>query len=166
MREKTIYSSAPSAYEIKDGDAGQKIICFRQNIEEIATEDGTQYTADEYTLTVPVSQALNKRVADNIEAWRERAMQEDYDRVAAEVRAIRDKLLADSDKEMVLDRMGLEVPTGVSFTAWLDFLKKLGAAVSGEMARYRQALRDITTQEGFPYDVKFPENPSKNRGKK
>ena len=159
MREKTIYSSCPSAYEIKDGDAGQKIICFRQNIEEIETEDGTQYTADEYTLTVTDTQMLEKRIADNIEAWREKAIKEDYDRAAAEVRAMRDKLLADSDKEMVLDRMGLEIPTGVSFTAWLDFLKKLGAAVSGEMARYRQELRDITTQDGFPYDVNFPKKP-------
>lgn len=156
MREKTIYSSCPSVYEIKDGDAGQKIICFRQNIEEIETEDGTQYTADEYTLTVTDTQMLEERIANNIEAWREKAMKEDYDRAAAEVRAIRDKLLADSDKEMVLDRMGLEVPTGVSFTAWLDFLKKLGAAVSGEMARYRQELRDITKQKGFPYSVVFP----------
>lgn len=159
MREKTNFYERPQAYEIKDGDAGQKIICFRQNIEEIETEDGTQYTADEYTLTVPVSQALNKRIANNIEAWREKAMKEDYDRAAAEVRAIRDKLLADSDKEMVLDRMGLEVPTGVSFTAWLDFLKKLGAAVAGEMAKYRQELRDIPKQEGFPYSVVFPTMP-------
>ena len=156
MREKTIYSSCPSAYEIKDGDAGQKIICFRQNIEEVTTEEGVQYTADEYTLTVTDTQMLEERIADNIEAWREKAMQEDYDRAAAEVRAIRDKMLADSDKEMVLDRMGLKVPTGVSFTAWLDFLKKIGAAVSGEMARYRQELRDIPKQEGFPYSVVFP----------
>ena len=156
MREKTIYSSCPSVYEIKDGDAGQKIICFRQNIEEVMTEDGAQYTADEYTLTVTDTQMLEERIANNIEAWREKAMQEDYDRAAAEVRAARDKLLADSDKEMMLDRMGLEVPTGVSFTAWLDFLKKLGAAVSGEMARYRQELRDITKQDGFPYSVVFP----------
>lgn len=156
MRAKTIYAELPSAYEIKDGDAGQKIICFRQNIEEIETEDGTQYTADEYTLTVTDTQMLEERIANNIEAWREKAMQEDYDRAAAEVRAARDKLLADSDKEMMLDRMGLEVPTGVSFTAWLDFLKKLGAAVSGEMARYRQELRDITKQDGFPYSVVFP----------
>ena len=156
MRAKTIYAELPSAYEIKDGDAGQKIICFRQNIEEVKTEDGVQYTADEYTLTVTDTQMLEERIADNIEAWREKAMKEDYDRAAAEVRAMRDKLLADSDKEMVLDRMGLEVPTGVSFTAWLDFLKKLGAAVSGEMARYRQELRDIPKQEGFPYSVVFP----------
>ena len=159
MREKTIYSSRPSAYEIKDGDAGQKIICFRQNIEEIETEDGTQYTADEYVLTMTDTQMLEERITYNIEAWRKKAMKEDYDRAAAEVRAIRDKMLADSDKEMVLDRMGLEVPTGVSFTAWLDFLKKIGAAVSGEMARYRQALRDIPKQEGFPYSVVFPTMP-------
>ena len=118
-----------------------------------------QYTADEYTLTVTDTQMLEKRIADNIDAWREKAMKEDYDRAAAEVRAIRDKMLADSDKEMVLDRMGLEVPTGVSFTAWLDFLKKLGAAVSGEMARYRQELRDITTQDRFPYNINFPKKP-------
>lgn len=159
MREKTIYAELPSAYEIKDGDAGQKIICFRQNIEEIEIEDRTQYTADEYTLTVRDTQNLNARVAANLDAWRERAMKEDYDRAAAEVRAIRDKILADSDKEMVLDRMGLEVPTGGSFTAWLDFLKKIGAAVSGDMARYRQELRDIPKQEGFPYSVVFPAMP-------
>ena len=156
MRAKTIYAELPSAYEIKDGDAGQKIICFRQNIEEIETEDGTQYTADEYTLTVTDTQTLEERVANNIEAWRERAMREDYDRVAAEVRAIRDKLLAESDKEMMIDRMGLEVPTGVSFSAWLDFFKKLASAVSGDLAKYRQELRDIPQQEGFPYCVVFP----------
>ena len=156
MRAKTNFAERPQAYEIKDGDAGQKIICFRQNIEEIEIEDGTQYTADEYTLTVTDTPTLEKRIADNIDAWREKAMKEDYDRAAAKVRAIRDKLLAESDKEMVLDRMGLEVPTGASFTAWLDFFKKLGAAVSGEMARYRQELRDIPKQEGFPYSVVFP----------
>ena len=156
MRAKTFYAELPSAYEIKDGDSGQKIICFRQNIEEIETEDGTQYTADEYTLTVRDTQTLEERIANNIEAWRERAMREDYDRVAAEVRAIRDKLLAESDKEMMIDRMGLEVPTGVSFSAWLEFLKKLGSVVSGDLAKYRQELRDIPKQEGFPYCVVFP----------
>ena len=156
MRAKTNYAERPSAYEIKNGDAGQKIICFRQNIEEIETEDGTQYTADEYTLTVTDTQTLEERVANNIEAWRERAISEDYNRAAAEIRAIRDKLLAESDKEMMIDRMGLEVPTGVSFSAWLDFFKKLASAVSGDLAKYRQELRDIPQQEGFPYCVVFP----------
>lgn len=156
MRAKTNYAERPSAYEIKNGDAGQKIICFRQNIEEIETEDGTQYTADEYTLTVTDTQTLEERIANNIEAWREKAINEDYSRAAAEIRAIRDKLLAESDKEMMIDRMGLEVPTGVSFSSWLEFLKKLGSVVSGDLAKYRQELRDIPKQEGFPYCVVFP----------
>ena len=156
MRAKTFYAERPSAYEIKNGDAGQKIICFRQNIEEIETEDGTQYTADEYTLTVTDTQTLEERVANNIETWREEAISEDYTRAAAGIRAIRDKLLAESDKEMMLDRMGLEVPKGVSFSAWLDFFKKLASAVSGDLAKYRQELRDIPKQEGFPYCVVFP----------
>lgn len=156
MRAKTIYAERPSAYEIKNGDAGQKIICFRQNIEEIETENGTQYTADEYTLTLTDTPTLEERIANNIETWREKAISEDYSRAAAEIRAIRDKLLAESDKEMMLDRMGLEMPTGVSFSAWLEFLKKLGSAVSGDLAKYRQELRDIPKQEGFPYFVVFP----------
>lgn len=119
-----------------------------------------QYTADEYTLIVPVSQALNKRIEANFEMWLNKAISEDYDRAAAEVRAARDKLLAESDKEMVIDRMNLEAPTGASFSAWLDFLKGLASAISGSWAQYRQALRDIPEQSGFPYSVEFPEPPS------
>lgn len=62
MRAKTNFAERPQPYEIKDGDAGDKIICFCQNIEGVTTEEGVQYTADEYTLIVPVSQALNKRI--------------------------------------------------------------------------------------------------------
>lgn len=159
MRAKTNFAERPQAYEIKDGDAGQKIICFRQNIEEVTTEEGVQYTADEYTLIVPVSQALNKRIEANFEMWLNKAISEDYDRAAAEVRAARDKLLAESDKEMVLDRLGLEAPTGTNFTAWLNFLKAIAAMVNGSWAKYRQELRDVTIQAGFPYDVTFPTKP-------
>ena len=163
MRAKTNFAEHPLAYEIKDGDAGKKIICFRRNIEEVTTEEGVQYAADEYTLIVPASQGLDKRVEANFDAWLNKAISEDYDRAAAEVRAARDKLLAESDKEMVLDRMELEVPTGASFSAWLDFLKGLASAIGGAWAKYRQALRDIPAQPGFPYSVEFPEPPSEVR---
>ena len=33
-----------------------------------------------------------------------------------------------------------------------------------EWKEYRQALRDITKQEGFPYDVKWPKDPDGNNG--
>ena len=161
MRAKTNFAERPQPYEIKDGDAGDKIICFRMNIEEAETEDGTQYTADEYTLIVPASQGLDKRVEANFDAWVNKAVKEDYDRTAAQVRDARNKLLAESDKEMVLDRLGLEAPGGDTFSEYLSFLRTIAEMVSGGMAKYRQELRDITKQDGFPYNVAFPEKPKK-----
>ena len=34
-----------------------------------------------------------------------------------------------------------------------------GATVSAEWATYRQALRDVTAQDGFPHNVTWPEKP-------
>ncbi len=64
---------------------------------------------------------------------------------ASEVRAMRDELLSQTDKYMMIDRY--------------DSLEDLQRVISGDIAKYRQALRDITKQEGFPYNVKFPEKP-------
>ena len=47
-----------------------------------------------------------------------------------------------------------------TFSSWITFFKDLGKAISGDMAKYRQELRDITKQAGFPYNVVFPVNPS------
>ena len=40
--------------------------------------------------------------------------------------------------------------------------KELGKAVPAAWKSYRQALRDITEQEGFPHDVTFPEEPTES----
>ena len=56
--------------------------------------------------------------------------------IAAGVRAKRDSLLAETDW------------TGMS-----------DVTMSAEMATYRQALRDITAQDGFPHNVTFPTKP-------
>jgi hypothetical protein len=55
---------------------------------------------------------------------------------AASVRAERDKLLAETDW------MGMSDVT-----------------MSSEWATYRQALRDVPSQAGFPHNVTFPEKP-------
>lgn len=67
-------------------------------------------------------------------------------RAAAEVRKQRDELLAESDwvtvkaiDQNAQDNFGIQVPQ-----VWLD---------------YRQALRDISTQEGFPHDIIWPTKP-------
>lgn len=92
-------------------------------------------------------------------AYTEAIQAEDSEAAASFARRIRNELLKQSDAELTLDRMGLEVPTGTSFTAWLGFFKKLGSALTGDWAKYRQALRDLPEQEGFPLNVEFPSKP-------
>jgi len=60
---------------------------------------------------------------------------------------------------MALDRLGLTVPSGSTFTSWLSFLRGIGDVLKGGMAAYRQALRDLPEQEGFPYEITWPERP-------
>jgi len=40
-----------------------------------------------------------------------------------------------------------------------DYLALSDNTLSAEMATYRQALRDITSQEGFPYNITWPTKP-------
>lgn len=40
-----------------------------------------------------------------------------------------------------------------------DYLALSDTTLTPEMTAYRQALRDITTQEGFPYNVVWPVKP-------
>lgn len=59
-----------------------------------------------------------------------------YEEWATKARTLRDGWLADTDWTALSDR-----------------------TMTPEMATYRQALRDITTQEGFPYNVTWPTKP-------
>jgi hypothetical protein len=40
-----------------------------------------------------------------------------------------------------------------------DWMATSDNTLSAEMATYRQALRDITSQRGFPYEVEWPTKP-------
>lgn len=71
----------------------------------------------------------------------------DIEALAGEVRARRDALLAESDwvvtkaiEQNAVDGLGVQIPV-----VWLD---------------YRQALRDIPQQAGFPETVAWPEKPN------
>ena len=72
---------------------------------------------------------------------------------AALARKIRNKLLDNSDAQMSLDRLGLDLSSATKFITSLSKIFK------GAWAEYRQALRDLPTQAGFPFDVKFPTPP-------
>jgi hypothetical protein len=60
----------------------------------------------------------------------------EHDRQASDVRNQRDRLLSDTDWMALSDN-----------------------TMSPAWATYREALRDITAQEGFPYSVSWPTKP-------
>lgn len=83
----------------------------------------------------------------------------DKDQASQILRAIRNKLLEESDREMFIDKFGLGHPDGANFVSWLGFLRGLRDALTGKTAAYRQALRDLPEQPGFPFTVKIPDKP-------
>ena len=78
-------------------------------------------------------------------------------------RQMRDKMLRDTDSRVALDRFDIEVPSGTSFNAWVLFLKSVGEIMTGVWAKYRQELRDLPEQEGFPFNIAFPVPPDVNK---
>ena len=91
----------------------------------------------------------------------------EYNELAAEVRAKRNELLKESDQYMCLDRMNKDTSdeeiTIVTVTKIaVAFFKSIFKILKGNYAKYRQELRDITTQPGFPYNVEFPKEPNTN----
>ena len=79
----------------------------------------------------------------------------DADRAAEMARKIRNRMLDNSDAQMSLDRIGIDTSTT---TAFLSSLKKI---FNNDWAVYRQHLRDITAQEGFPFNIDWGTSPDK-----
>lgn len=78
-----------------------------------------------------------------IELWQILPLSEDEknklkDEKSFEVRAERNRLLAESD--------------------WTQF-RDIDESISAKWVSYRQQLRDISLQEGFPFQVQFPSKP-------
>ena len=93
--------------------------------------------------TMEVLQAAYKRACEELN-------EED---AAAFARKIRNKLLDETDKQMSLDRLGLDT------SSVLKFIASLTSVFNGAWATYRQKLRDISKQEGFPLNITFPVSP-------
>lgn len=102
-----------------------------------------------------LANAQKSEMMDVMQKAYERACEaRDEDEAARLARAIRNKLLDESDKEMTLDRLGLSV------TSPIEFISSLVKVFSGAWAKYRQTLRDLPQQKGFPFNVTFPEAPT------
>ena len=77
---------------------------------------------------------------------------------AALARKIRNKLLDSSYKQMTLDRLGLDLSSATKF------ITALAKIFTGAWAKYRQALRDLPEQAGFPFEIEFPVAPDSKEG--
>lgn len=93
---------------------------------------------DSYSLVVPNREGLVDDVNNNPDKWLELAKNAEKEKLAAEVRAKRNKLLEVTDKDVLPDR---------------------GSANSEAIIAYRKALRDIPEQADFPYKIKWPHKP-------
>lgn len=147
MRARTgLGSNVPEQFYISKVD-DKAVIKFIDNVtsEEVtntSSEDGeatttTQYSADVYYAERPWQDNVADIVRANLAAFLADAKAADATKVGYEVRAQRNALLAATDVYAYSDR-----------------------TMSDAMATYRQSLRDVPEQSGFPYDVVWPVNPA------
>ena len=130
-----------SNFEIEEHANKKCDVLFYTNIEETTRDDETIYTYDFYRLSMRIRDNLQEKIEADYDTWLEVAKTQEENKFATEIREKRDKLLADTDWTQMQD------------TALSD--EKVE-----EYKIYRQALRDITTQDNFPYKVEFPSKPS------
>lgn len=139
---------------------GMGVVICRENIEEETNPEGdVVYSYDEYRTATIWRDNLAESVGAHTEEWLEIGKKMEYDQAATEVRAKRDQLLRQSDQQLCIDRLGLDAAEGSTISSFLPFVRGLAAALTGEWAQYRQALRDVPQQEGFPFDVDWPITP-------
>ena len=134
-------SISPPALSFEHRFDGMAEMRFRESITDSKDEKGnTIYSYDEYVFTIPDRDGLEKIVQDNLPVWLAYAKQQETDNQAQAVRDKRDKLLADTDWTQTDDA-------------------PLSSEDKESVRKYRQALRDITAQSGFPQKIVWPEKP-------
>jgi hypothetical protein len=130
---------------------GEATLIFVENMrpEEVPEHDGVPgfsgWKCDRYTLTVPHDDGLKERVEARLEEWLLEAKKAEWQAEVDRFEATRDDLMAASD-----------------WTAATD--SSLTPEQKAEWKAYRQTLRDIPeTCETFPYNIVWPEMPSKKK---
>ena len=150
----------PKKIEIENIQNDRCDIVLCDNIQEITEEDTIRYAFDIYRLNICYYENIESKIETHFENYLESAKKNEYKILAAKIRKQRDKMLQESDKDMCVDRLDIKLPENLSATNLLagmkQFIEELSNIFNGEVAKYRQELRDITKQEGFPYNVIWP----------
>ena len=177
MKQRTYSDIKPEKnFSIENIENGKCTVLFFDDIKEEKQESHLEnerttekvvYSYDVYTIEVLYRDNLTETIEYSFDKWLKDIKEKDYNEVATKVREIRNKLLSDTDKEMCIDRLGLSFPKDLSMTNIISSLKQFfdgfSNIVNGSMAKYRQELRDITKQEGFPYNVIWPTKDKNNK---
>lgn len=110
-----------------------------------------------------ICEGITGQMNDVIKESYEKAVENKDEELAASLaRKLRDNLLKESDSRVAFDRFDIKVPSGSSFSSWLSFLKSLGKILTSDWSKYRQELRDLPQQPGFPFNIKFPTIPTED----
>ena len=114
MKQRTYSDIKPEkSFSIENVENGKCTVLFfddikeEQNIPNLENEDVSNkkvYSYDTYSIEIPYRENLAEVIEDDLSNWLKSVKEKDYDEVAAKVREKRDQLLAESDKEMCIDR--------------------------------------------------------------
>ena len=129
----------PNKFTIEYKDKNKCDLIFCDNIIKTQENEEIKYTYDMYRITINSRANLEQMLENEKEytKWLELAKKQEYNKLAEEIRAKRDMLLAETDWTQVTD------------TA-------LTKSEQAKYKEYRQKLRDIPEQAEFPYNVIFP----------
>lgn len=136
---KTEGNLKPNKFTIEYKDRNKYDLIFCDNIIETQENEEIKYTYDMYRIAINSRAKLEQMLENEKEytKWLELAKKQEYNKLAEEIRAKRDMLLAETDWTQVTD------------TA-------LTKEEQAKYKEYRQKLRDIPEQPEFPYNVIFP----------
>lgn len=118
----------------------RKNVTYRTDIKAETVTDENGETYEVWSAVEWSAQVQSTATIDN--AFCAKLMEVETTKAEKAVRAKRDRLLAESDKEILPDRL---TKASTEFKNWSE---------------YRQALRDIPQQDGFPFNVVYPEKPN------
>lgn len=130
----------PEKYNI-DIRGEKTIVTLFDNIQKVEENEEenkeVKYTYDVYEIKLHNKENLKDEIESKYQEYLEKAKTEEYNKLAKEIREQRDKLLADTDWTHLQDT-------------------SLDSAEKEKYRIYRQKLKDVPQQEGFPYNVEFP----------
>jgi hypothetical protein len=148
MRPKTTSTVKPPFFEM-EVLRDKATLIFSENPEEVNEPDGEDRTPgfhgwkfDRYTLEWRYDPDLRSRVEARLGEWVEMAKQKEREALEAKERSKRDKLLVAADVTRLDDYP-------ISNDCRLAYRE------------YRRLLREVPDQPGFPYDIDWPVEPSK-----